>query len=406
MASRPLTERERWHYVGALHGLLGANRLDLAGFEKRIAGVWAAATVAEAEAVLHDLSVAPLRLVVKGLDGSVTLDRDEVVLAFDRRWTSQRIKRVRSPRRIGLPAIADVEFRPRKYLRVRLAGETTDYRPRAVAFDVHALQLGYGNESEQAALVAELTERIRSEPRIPDPRLLPPQARMAGLPPPPPGELFVQVVTATMTVTLDENGVLLEARRGPLRGSRRWIPLTAIAAVEFVPDPPGLRMGHLRFVLAGLPAGYLPPKPGHDPDAFEFVTGSDEDGLAEELATQVAARITRPRVVDPTLLPGNAPAHWSAVPVSGWGAPPMPTAGQMAGDPYRHPPAPHLAGSKLPASYPPPPLALPVQGNPAGPFWAGADVPHQLRELARLRAEGLITDQEYEAKKREILDRW
>ncbi|GIG89227.1 DUF4429 domain-containing protein [Plantactinospora endophytica] len=430
MTNRPLTERERQHYSEALHQLLSANRLELAGFEQRIAGIWAAATVGEADAVVRDLGIAPLRLTFAGADGSVTLDRDAVLLTFEQKWTTQQIKRVRSPRRIGLPAIAAVEFQPRKYLRLRLAGEAADYRPRPPAFDVNALQLGYLKEPELDALVAELDERIRSEPRTPDPGLLPPQARVPGLPPPPPGELFVQVVTASTTATLDENGVLLEVRRGRHRGSRRWIPLTAIAAVEFVPNPPGLRLGYLRFVLAGLPASYLPPKPENDPDAFEFVTGKEE-GLAEELATQVAARITRPRVVDPTLLPGNAPAGWPAL---GWPAP-VPAPGQPvgkvrqpppaptpppgpplpAGYPAPHPPgpplptgypAPHPAGPPLPAGYPPPQPGLPAQAGPVGPPAPGIDAPNQLRELARLRAEGLITDQDYEAKKREILDRW
>jgi hypothetical protein len=73
-------------------------------------------------------------------------------------------------------------------------------------------------------------------------------------------------------------------------------------------------------------------------------------------------------VVAPELLPGNDPAHWPA----------------------------------------PPPVTVTPAGAPASPRpSADADrAPAQLRELARLRAEGLITDADYEAKKHDILNRW
>jgi hypothetical protein len=166
----------------------------------------------------------------------------------------------------------------------------------------------------------------------------------------------VQASTVTHRVTLDENGVLIE-RRGS--DQRQWLPLTAIAAVEFDPGK-GFRSGHVRFVLAGLPAGYRHPAPKKDRHAFTFTADGREAGEAEELAAHVAARITGPRVVETALLPGNQPADWGSA-----GPPP---------------------GALVPAP----------SGDAAG----------RLRELARLRAEGLIDDADYQTKKQEILRLW
>jgi hypothetical protein len=75
---------------------------------------------------------------------------------------------------------------------------------------------------------------------------------------------------------------------------------------------------------------------------------------------------------------------------AGSGPPPV------GGAPGYAPPAP--AG---PPGYPPP--AAPT-GPPPGPA-SGADVPQQLAQLAELRDRGILTNEEFEAKKRELLGR-
>jgi hypothetical protein len=342
--------------------------ISLAEFDQRVAGIWAADSFDRVEQAVTGLNVPPPALELRGIDGTATLDRDAVTLVLDRR-TTQDIKRARSPRRIPLGAVASVEYEPRGsggYLRIRLAGEAPGYQPHRPQFDANAILLTPGHRSDDDEFVAELRQRVTLAPRRPVPELLPPQARLPGLAAPPWGELFCQLRTGAATVTVDENGVLLDFRSGPKRNTRRWLPMTAIAAVEFVPHR-RLRSGHVRFMLAGLPAGYRHPPPATDPDTFTFI-GGREEGAAEDLAAQVAARITGPRAVEPALLPGNDAAH---LPV-----PPQPR-------------------TESPPTVPPP--------LPTGP---GADAASQLRELARLRAEGLINNDDYDVKKQEILRRW
>jgi Domain of unknown function (DUF1707)/Short C-terminal domain/Domain of unknown function (DUF4429) len=356
--------RERQHVVDALHAAVRAGTLDLHAFDQRLTAALAAGTMAELDA----LGVPPFRLRLRGLDGVAALHADRIVLEFDSRLSTQAVKKVRSPRSIPLPAIAAAYYTPgllSEALRLRLVGEAPSYQPPHRAdHDVNAILLNVGQRREAEAFVAEVNERVGLEPRVPEPQLLPPQHRLPGLPPPPPGELYVQVRTTTHLVTLDENGVQIEDRRIGMRlGKRRWLPLTGIAAVEFDPGGGAFRRGHVRFVLAGLPAGYRHPAPKKDANAFLFSSGIGEAGEAEELAAHVAARITGPRVVETTLLPGNRPADW------GLPAAPQPTA-----------------------------PAVPPQPTGAAPA--------QLRELAKLRAEGLITDADYEQKKQEILRRW
>ncbi|MGN9908599.1 DUF4429 domain-containing protein [Phytohabitans sp. LJ34] len=394
MRLRAPTGRERQHAVDALHAAVRDGRLDLAGFDAHLAALLSAPTLADVERLAGQVGVAPFRMELRGTDGIAVLEPDRVVLTFGERWTAD-IKEARSPRVVPLPAIAAVELESgwaSGHIRLRLVGEAPSYQPRKPSEDVNAVTFGVADQGERAKELAdEVRRRIALEPRVPEPQLLPPQHRLPGLPPPPPGELFVRVRTVRHVVTLDENGVLIEHRSGG--APRRWIPLTAIAAVEFHPGR-GFRSGHVRFVLAGLPAGYRRPAPGKDPDAFTFGAVGREAGEAEELAAHVAARITRPRVVEPRLLPGNQPADW--------------------GPPRDHPPAPPAwnppaVATPVPAppvapppvSGPPSPSAVPVpSATPAG------DAPAQLRELAKLRAEGLITDADYEAKKQEILRRW
>jgi hypothetical protein len=361
--SRAPTQRERQHVVEALHRAVAAGTLHLPDFERQLTATLHAPTLAECERLAAAWGVSPLRMELRGSDGVAVLEGDRVILTFAA-WSTLDVKKVRSPRVIPLTAIAAVEFAPRWVggdLRFRLAGEAPSYEPPRPKYDANTLQLDPSERESSEAFAAELSERIALQPRVPEPQLLPPQHRLPGLPPPPPGELFVQLQTHSHVVTLDENGVLIE-RRWDEKPSR-WLPLTAIAAVEFDPGR-GFRSGTVRFVLAGLPAGFRRPAPDDDPDGFTFTSNSGDAGTAEDLAAHVAARITRPRVVEPSLLPGNHPADWGSP-----GTVPLPS----------------------PPSWTPP---------PAG------DAPTQLRELARLRAEGLITDADYEAKKQEILRRW
>jgi hypothetical protein len=367
--TRPPTDGERQHYAGALQEAVAAGRIDLADFDRRVAAVFRAGTLDEIEQIVAGLPVVPPTHVLRGSDGTATLERDRVVLRFPAGIATQDIKEARSPRVIALTAIAAVEHEPERhggYLRLRLAGEAPSYQPRPPAFDANAVVFAGSAHTGVEAFAAELRQRIAIEARTPDPQLLPAQGRLPGLPPPPPGELFVQLVTGEGTVTADENGVQIRFQSALAFGARRksdvqrWLPLTAIAEVEVLPARL-MRWGYLRFVLAGLPAGYRRPKPAHDVDSVALITAKEE-GTAEDLAAHVAARITGPRVVEPALLPGNDPAHWPA----------------------------------------PPPVAAP----PAGASPGVADAPAQLRELARLRAEGIITDADFEAKKRDLLDRW
>jgi len=364
--------RERQHVIDALHAAVRAGTLDLAGFDRHLTAALAAPTLAD----LHTLGIAPFQLELRGMDGVATLHADRVVLEFDSRMHTQSVKKVRSPRTVPLPAIAAAHYTSgilSEGLRLRLVGEAPSYRPpRRADRDVNAILLNSGRRREAEAFAAEVNERVGLEPRVPEPHLLPPQHRLPGLPPPPRGEVFVQARTITHLVTLDENGVLIEERRGR---KRRWLPLTGIAAVEFDPGGGPFRRGYVRFVLAGLPAGYRHPAPKKDPNAFVFNSAVGEAGEAEELAAHAAARITGPRVIETALLPGNQPSDW-------------------------HPPT-------TPASPPTPaiPATPAAPAPPAAPEHAG-DAPARLRELAKLRAEGLITDADYEAKKQEFLRRW
>lgn len=374
MTGRAPSGRERQHVVEALHHAVRAGALDLSGFDRHLTAALGAPTLADLHGLAGPLGIPPFRMELRGMDGVAVLHADLLVLEFDANLT-QTAKKVRSPRTIPLPAIAAAYYGTpgllSNGLRLRLVGEAPSYRPpRQADFDINAILLKSGQRPDAEAFAAEVNERVALEPRVPAPQLLPPQHRVPGLPPPPPGEVFIQVRTTTHLVTLDENGVLIEDKRpGKRFGRRRWLPLTGIAAVEFEPGEGVFRRGHVRFVLAGLPAGYRHPAPSRDPNAFVFSARIGEAGEAEELAAHVAARITGPRVVETALLPGNQPADW--------------------GLPQKSPAVPPPA----------PPVGVP-EASTAG------YAPAQLRELAKLRAEGLITDADYEAKKREILRRW
>jgi hypothetical protein len=84
--------------------------------------------------------------------------------------------------------------------------------------------------------------------------------------------------------------------------------------------------------------------------------------------------------------------------VAGSGAPPGHGDPGLAPAPAYGPPPAASAG---PPAYAPP--GAPA-GPPRGPT-AGADVPQQLAQLAELRDRGILTSEEFEAKKRELLGR-
>lgn len=98
----------------------------------------------------------------KGSDGTIALDGSDVVLTFSG-FTTQAVKKAASPRRIPLSAIADVELTPPKglktgALRVVLAGGESAEAPKPDA-DINAVQSQKG-KTEKA--LQEMAEHLRT----------------------------------------------------------------------------------------------------------------------------------------------------------------------------------------------------------------------------------------------------
>lgn len=98
----------------------------------------------------------------KGFDGTIAVDGSDVVLTFSG-FSSQAVKKAVSPRRIPLSAVAAVELTEPKglttgALRLVLAGEESHAAPRP-AFDINAVQSGKG---KQEKALQEMAEHLRT----------------------------------------------------------------------------------------------------------------------------------------------------------------------------------------------------------------------------------------------------
>jgi hypothetical protein len=108
-------------------------------------------------------------------DGSLTIEDDAVTLAFSGMLT-QAVKKKASPRRIPFTAIADVELKKPTigggYLRFVLAGSDPNEKFKPLA-DLNTLTLAAGKTYEAALSVIDtLRERIGGTEAVPDPDLL------------------------------------------------------------------------------------------------------------------------------------------------------------------------------------------------------------------------------------------
>lgn len=114
----------------------------------------------------------------KGSEGRILLDDDAVTLIFEGALT-QAVKKRASPRRIPLTAVEAVEFVERKgmrpgYLRLHLVGaaESEKYRP---AHDVDTLVWSSEKHKEPLAAIARaVAQHTATVPRVRDNSLLPP----------------------------------------------------------------------------------------------------------------------------------------------------------------------------------------------------------------------------------------
>lgn len=227
-------------------------------------------------------------ITLAGHDGEAVLDRDAVEFRFPRRLSTTAVKTARSPRRVPLHAIAEIEYEAhgrRPYLRLRLAGELPGHEPRLPELDVDALLLDAGRRADNDAFVAELRARLSAEP-VPEPRLLAPDAHAPGLPPVS-GPIWLRVDTLDGRVSLTEQRVTLEFN-STMRGTRRQeLAVADIRGVEFVPAKPH-RSGLVRFLV---PGAELRPDPRRDPHTIRFMAG-EEEGRMADLAAELAARLT------------------------------------------------------------------------------------------------------------------
>ncbi|MBP2478782.1 hypothetical protein JOF53_007654 [Crossiella equi] len=228
----------------------------------------------------------PPLLILAGHDGDAVLDQDAVVFRFPRRYTTSQVKSARSPRRIPLIAVTEVEHETgrRPHLRLRLAGTIPGHEPGPPQRDIDTLLLDPSRRAENEAFVAELRTRLVAHP-VPEPRLLAPDAHAPGLPPVT-GPLHLSVSVLDGVVTVDGQRVLLEFNSTMRKPSRHELPLTALRGVELVPAKPH-RSGLLRFLVEGARPH---ADPRRDPHTVRFMAGTEE-GRITDLAAELAARL-------------------------------------------------------------------------------------------------------------------
>ncbi|MCO1578523.1 DUF4429 domain-containing protein [Crossiella sp. SN42] len=224
---------------------------------------------------------------LQGHDGEAVLHQDAVELHFPRHLSTRQVKSARSPRRVPLSAITDVEYEPEgryPYLRLRLAGELPGHEPPLPELDVDALVLQPARRAENDAFVAALRAGLSAEP-APEPRLLSPDAHAPGLPRVT-GPVDLRVSTLDGVVSLDGQRVVIEFNSTMRKPRRREIAVREIQGVEFVPAKPH-RSGLVRFLV---PGAELRPDPRRDPHTVRFMAGAEEGRMAD-LAAELAARL-------------------------------------------------------------------------------------------------------------------
>ncbi|GAA2781497.1 DUF4429 domain-containing protein [Crossiella cryophila] len=224
---------------------------------------------------------------LQGHDGDAVLHQDAVELRFPTRLSTRAVKSARSPRRVPVAAITDVEYVAggrRPYLRLRLAGELPGHEPRLPELDVDALVLRPDRRADNDAFVAQLRSRLAAEP-VPDPRLLAPDAHAPGLAPVT-GPVRLRVSTLDGVVSMDERRLVIEFSSGMRKPRRHELALAELQGVEFIPAKPH-RSGLVRFLV---PGAELRPDPRRDPHTVRFMAGVEEGRMAD-LAAELAARL-------------------------------------------------------------------------------------------------------------------
>ncbi|WP_017537786.1 MULTISPECIES: DUF4429 domain-containing protein [Nocardiopsis] len=305
---------------------------------------------------------------VTGKQGSWSFDDEKVVIEYATGWLAPALHKALVRSEVPMEAIADVEFRPRKgggkkkgwELRLRLHERTDPYSFVGASLSRDEPFLLTGDAKQE--LVAEYhADQIRFA------------AGRAGTPAPDtatrlvaPLPLHIQVHEGT--AAFDGSSLSLQwagNASGPKRAQQRMeYPLERIEKVEWVPSD-GWEYGLLRVVERS-GGKRKAVKPAKDLACLLFDEGA-EQGRALLMAATVTAYL------------------WS---------------GGRPGD-----------AAALQAAPSPESPALP-EADPDGAEEGGEDPDPQskvvyarIRELGRLHAEGLLTDEEFSAKKAELLDR-
>ncbi|MDA2805331.1 DUF4429 domain-containing protein [Nocardiopsis suaedae] len=307
-----------------------------------------------------------------GKQATWSFDDEKVVIQYASGWLAPALHKALARSEVPMAAIAGVEFRSRKggamkkgwELRLRLHERTDPYSFVGAALSRDEPFLLTGDAKQE--LVAEYhADQIRFA------------AEQAG--PPEPGTAARLVAPLPLHIQVHEGTAAFDGASlslqwagnasGPKRARQRMeYPLEAIEKVEWVPSD-GWEYGLLRVVERGGERKAV--KPAKDLACLLFDEGA-EQGRALLMAATVTAHL--------------------------WAAEDGGRTGGAAGGP--------------PLAPAPPEVGAPPSAEQDAPAAEGDDPDPQsrviyarIRELGRLHAEGLLTDEEFSAKKAELLDR-
>ncbi len=211
---------------------------------------------------------------------------------------------------------------------------------------------------------------------------------------------YVAWTTTTFVVTSQR----IVYRRGILRRTGREIPIGRVQDVTY----------HQTIIERLVRAGSLTVESAgrHGQDPFPDIS---RPAVVQSLINRVVAQSCAVYPVDQALLvprPEAPPPEIVSQPVTDptprtvAAAPGSPRGGSGGPNPPPQPfPAEPYAAE--PHQRPPDPSepVMPYQGSPAPPAPADPSIAQQMRELAELHRYGVITDAEYELKRRELFDR-
>ncbi|SDK78906.1 DUF4429 domain-containing protein [Nonomuraea jiangxiensis] len=309
---------------------------------------------------------------LRGHAATWRFDSEKVVIHYDSRWRTHPLLKILAHCEIPVAAIASVDFvaGQKKGWRLRL-------RLRERADPYAAVGALLPEKGQPFLLTGRPDTELVAEYQADQLRLAVEAAHGSG--PLPPAETFalglvpslpLHLQTEEGTAVFDGRTVRLgwsdDASVRKIKQRRMEYGLADIRRVDWVPEGPGADNGYLRIVTREVEAGAKPFKPTKD-----FACLTTESGKEEAWALVMAATVT---------------AHL-------WVAPDQPVE------------RPQLTAAPQDAS---PGQTVPGQDGSPGrtvPAQDSATVYDLIRELGRLHAEGLLTDEEFTAKKAELLAR-